>query len=248
MKLNTENIDLGINNKSKNKKLSKQTVLLIGVVVLFILTIVFVFNLEDKTKINDVNSVNNNSTKMNDNQIDTNKINAIAAFKEAAKTSSVEQTKPPLQVQTQEQEQSNQIDTNKINAAENQIINTQAQEQEQYPTLAETDFLVEENRALKMRIDNLEKENQNLRMQKINTKNQVKNEDKNSKNEDKNIQNEMKTYLNSIKSEIRLKGSNFHFAGKNYYVGDKINGYEIRDIQKNNIRTCNQDWCYTLFL
>lgn len=234
MKLNTENIDLGINNKSKNKKLSKQTVLLIGVVVLFILTIVFVFNLEDETKINDVNNANNSTIKNNEvSKFDTNKINAVAT---------AEQIKTPLPIQTQEQEQNSKFDMNKINAAQNQANNVQAEENQNIKVLEEFNSTLEENQDLKARIEFLERENQNLRMQKT-----EKNQSNQSKDEDKNIQNEMKIYLNKIKSEIRVNGHSFHFAGKNYYVGDKIDNYEIRDIQKSNIRTCNKDWCYTLF-
>lgn len=236
MKLNTENIDLGINNKSKNKKLSKQTVLLIGVVVLFILTIVFVFNLEDETKINDVNNANNSTIKNNEvSKFDTNKINAVAT---------AEQIKTPLPIQTQEQEQeqNSKFDMDKINAAQNQANSVQAEENQNIKVLEEFNSTLEENQDLKARIEFLERENQNLRMQKT-----EKNQSNQSKDEDKNIQNEMKIYLNKIKSEIKVNGHSFHFAGKNYYVGDKIDNYEIRDIQKSNIRTCNKDWCYTLF-
>ena len=220
------------------KKVNKSYVVVLGIVALFVLMVIYIFNLEDTTKINDVNSNNKEVV----NQFDMSKIEAAQTNTQALPT--------PIP-----QSNVNQFDMSKIEAAQNTELAKveQAQAEIMQKVEAENSFkaadlkiIEDENLDLKNQIEKLKKEIRDLKAQSsLNKSDTPKSNNENEVDKNKISSDDMKNYLNSIKGNIKLRGDNFNFDGKNYYIGDKIKTYQIRDIQKSSIRFCD-DWCYTL--
>ena len=220
------------------KKVNKSYVVVLGIVALFVLMVIYIFNLEDTTKINDVNSNNKEVV----NQFDMSKIEAAQTNTQALPT--------PIP-----QSNVNQFDMSKIEAAQNtelaKVEQAQAEimqkvEVENSFKAADLKIIEDENLDLKNQIEKLKKEIRDLKAQSsLNKSDTPKSNNENEVDKNKISSDDMKNYLNSIKGNIKLRGDNFNFDGKNYYIGDKIKTYQIRDIQKSSIRFCD-DWCYTL--
>ena len=238
------NIDFGKKSSSSKKmfstpkKVNKSYVVVGGIVTLFVLMVIYIFNLEDTTKINDVNSNNKEVV----NQFDMSKIEAAQTNTQALPT--------PIP-----QSNVNQFDMSKIEAAQNTELAKveQAQAEIMQKVEAENSFkeadlkiIEDENLDLKNQIEKLKKEIRDLKAQSsLNKSDTPKSNNENEVDKNKISSDDMKNYLNSIKGNIKLRGDNFNFDGRNYYIGDKIKNYQIRDIQKSSIRFCD-DWCYTL--
>ncbi len=237
------NIDFGKKKNSSKKmftpkKLNKSYVVVAGIITLFVLMVIYIFNLEDTTKINDVNSNNKEVV----NQFDMSKIEAAQTNTQALPT--------PIP-----QSNVNQFDMSKIEAAQNtelaKVEQAQAEimqkvEVENSFKAADLKIIEDENLDLKNQIEKLKKEIRDLKAQSsLNKSDTPKSNNENEVDKNKISSDDMKNYLNSIKGNIKLRGDNFNFDGKNYYIGDKIKTYQIRDIQKSSIRFCD-DWCYTL--
>ncbi len=242
------NIDFGKKSSSSKKmfstpkKVNKSYVVVGGIVTLFVLMVIYIFNLEDTTKINDVNSNNKEVV----NQFDMSKIEAAQTNTQALPT--------PIP-----QSNVNQFDMSKIEAAQNtelaKVEQAQAEimqkvEVENSFKAADLKIIEDENLDLKNQIEKLKKEIRDLKAQSslnktINNSDTPKSNNENEIDKNKISSDDMKNYLNSIKGNIKLRGDNFNFDGRNYYIGDKIKNYQIRDIQKSSIRFCD-DWCYTL--
>ncbi len=238
------NIDFGKKSSSSKKmfstpkKVNKSYVVVGGIVTLFVLMVIYIFNLEDTTKINDVNSNNKEVV----NQFDMSKIEAAQTNTQALPT--------PIP-----QSNVNQFDMSKIEAAQNtelaKVEQAQAEimqkvEVENSFKAADLKIIEDENLDLKNQIEKLKKEIRDLKAQSsLNKSDTPKSNNENEVDKNKISSDDMKNYLNSIKGNIKLRGDNFNFDGKNYYIGDKIKTYQIRDIQKSSIRFCD-DWCYTL--
>lgn len=236
------NIDFG-NKKNSNKKmfipkkLNKSYVVVLGIVTLFILMVIYIFNLEDTTKNN--SDVNNKSEVTN--QFDMRKIEAVQTNTQAL----------PTPIQQFQQSNENQFDMRKIEAAQNtelaKVEKAQAEilkrdETENSLKVADLKALEDENIELKNEIENLKNEIIDLKAQKSLSKTKTINTIDTNK-----INDDMESYLTSIKKNIKRRGDNFNFEQKNYYIGDKLKTYQVRDIQKNKIRFCNDDdLCYTL--
>jgi len=210
-----ENIDFGKKSSSSKKmfstpkKVNKSYVVVGGIVTLFVLMVIYIFNLEDTTKINDVNSNNKEVV----NQFDMSKIEA-AQNTELAK---VEQAQAEIMQKVEAE--------NSFKEADLKII-----EDENLDLKNQIEKLKKEIRDLKAQ-SSLNKTINNSDTPKSNNENEI---DKNKISSD-----DMKNYLNSIKGNIKLRGDNFNFDGRNYYIGDKIKNYQIRDIQKSSIRFCD---------
>ena len=221
------------------KKVNKSYVVVLGIVALFVLMVIYIFNLEDTTKIND--DVNSNNKEVV-NQFDMSKIEAAQTNTQALPT--------PIP-----QSNVNQFDMSKIEAAQNtelaKVEQAQAEimqkvEVENSFKAADLKIIEDENLDLKNQIEKLKKEIRDLKAQSsLNKSDTPKSNNENEVDKNKISSDDMKNYLNSIKGNIKLRGDNFNFDGKNYYIGDKIKTYQIRDIQKSSIRFCD-DWCYTL--
>ena len=209
------NIDFGKKSSSSKKmfstpkKVNKSYVVVGGIVTLFVLMVIYIFNLEDTTKINDVNSNNKEVV----NQFDMSKIEA-AQNTELAK---VEQAQAEIMQKVEAE--------NSFKEADLKII-----EDENLDLKNQIEKLKKEIRDLKAK-SSLNKTINNSDTPKSNNENEI---DKNKISSD-----DMKNYLNSIKGNIKLRGDNFNFDGRNYYIGDKIKNYQIRDIQKSSIRFCD---------
>ena len=209
------NIDFGKKSSSSKKmfstpkKVNKSYVVVGGIVTLFVLMVIYIFNLEDTTKINDVNSNNKEVV----NQFDMSKIEA-AQNTELAK---VEQAQAEIMQKVEAE--------NSFKEADLKII-----EDENLDLKNQIEKLKKEIRDLKAQ-SSLNKTINNSDTPKSNNENEI---DKNKISSD-----DMKNYLNSIKGNIKLRGDNFNFDGRNYYIGDKIKNYQIRDIQKSSIRFCD---------
>lgn len=219
-----------LNFSFKNqKKMNKSSVMVISFIAIFILIILFIFNLEEPN---------------NQNSIDNSNFNEVSQF-DMAKINNVQSNSVEVQQQEENQNfllQNNGFDTNKINSFQNE--QEEVHQQVDMSNFQEYKKILLEYEELKAKNEELERELRELRFSSAN------NPDKKISNseEKSNIStsgNEMKDYLTTIKNEIQIKNDYFHFDGKNYYTGDKLNSYEIRDIKKNSIRFCSS-WCYTL--
>ncbi len=217
------NIDFGKKSSSSKKmfstpkKVNKSYVVVGGIVTLFVLMVIYIFNLEDTTKIKDETAQTSTQTQAI-NQFDMSKIEAAQNNTELAK---IEQA---------------QADILKRDEVSNSFKE------------ADLKALEDEKNELKNEVEKLKREIRDLKTQNSINKTGNNGETLKSKNENdtnKISSDDMKTYLSSIKNSIKLRGDNFNFDGRNYYIGDKIKSYQVRDIQKNSIRFCD-DWCYTL--
>ena len=198
------------------KKVNKSYVVVGGIVTLFVLMVIYIFNLEDTTKIKDETAQTSTQTQAI-NQFDMSKI-------EAAQNTELEKV---------EQAQADILKRDEVSNSFKE---------------ADLKALEDEKNELKNEVEKLKREIRDLKTQNSINKTGNNGETLKSKNENdtnKISSDDMKTYLSSIKNSIKLRGDNFNFDGRNYYIGDKIKSYQVRDIQKNSIRFCD-DWCYTL--
>ena len=228
------------------KKVNKSYAIIIGIVAIFILMVVYIFNLEDTTQ--QQTASNSKTVAKTENQFDMKKIEAVSEDTKAA-------TPPPPPPPANDF--ANQFDMNKIEQAHQEAlkkeqslnqVQTQAQEEVKPDTRVQElveNSILNENIDLKNQIEKLKKDIRDLKGAKS-FENSPKAQEKKEEpiNEVVNS-DEMKKYLNSIKDSITLKGDKFFFDGINYYIGDSIKTYKIKDIQKNSIRFCD-DWCYSL--
>lgn len=153
---------------------------------------------------------------------------------------------PKKELHQEQQKPINQFDTSKIK----QIQETQAV-QEQNQTQAVNESPVNLDNQV---IESLRKtiKEQELQIKTLKAENQIlktafpKKDVSAQAEPEQNTKDDMKKTLLNLKRDITLKNNFFSFMNKNYYIGDKLNGYKIKDITKNDIRFCNSDWCYTL--
>ncbi len=237
---------LNFSFKKNGKKLDKSVVIVISTIVMFFLVIVYIFNLEDPAT---QNTVNDNSKINEVSQFDVKKISE-------AQNNQVVATPPPLTPENTnlENKEENQFDFNKISSLQqDEITNPNLSEIQDIKYSKEiTDFnsLNSENDELKQKVERLEREIRELKYShrnitdktNINTNKTI---DEKSSNSETTVTDTMKEYLTGVKNDIQIKGDYFHLQGKNYYLGDKLNGYDVREIKKSSIRFCS-NWCYTL--
>lgn len=228
----TKKSKLNFSFKRKNK-MNKSSVMVISFILIFVLIIIYILNLEEQKQ-----DVNENVEFNEVSQFDMSKINNIN-----------ENSQQQLSENKIEMQQYNsEFDMSKINS----LIQQKQVEQEQTELIETTidnrlnDYqkIIKENEDLKAKNEELEREIRELRFTSANIGKKQVEKTENKENKD-GSGNEMKDYLKNIKNEIQIKNDYFHFDGRNYYIGDKLNGYEVRDIKQNSIRFCS-DWCYTL--
>lgn len=235
---------LNFSFKKNGKKLDKSVVIVISTIVMFFLVIVYIFNLEDpatQTTVNDNSKINEVS------QFDVKKISE-------AQNSQVVATPPPLTPENTnlENKEENQFDFNKISSLQQDEISNQNISETQDVKYPKDDFnsILLENNDLKEKVERLEREIRELKYShrnitdktNINTNKTI---DEKVSNSETTVTDSMKDYLTGVKNDIQIKGDYFHLQGKNYYLGDKLNGYDVREIKKSSIRFCS-NWCYTL--
>ncbi len=229
--------------KKNGKKIDKSIVIVVSVVLMFFLVIVYIFNLEDPTS----QTIDDNSKISEVSQFDVSKINEAQNNKVLAP--------PPLTAENTnlENQEQNQFDFNKINSLQHDESSNQnlsetqniKKEIDDLSTFSPT--FDAENDELKQKVERLEREIIELKYsnRNINTDKAAKTIDIKVSNSETTVTDIMKDYLTGVKNDIQIKGDYFHLQGKNYYVGDKLNGYDVREIKKSSVRFCS-NWCYTL--